>query len=139
MELKREKIDAQAVNELAREEMIDLLLTSYWDKAEKARSYLHRFPVGQHRFLFGVNPKEEGFYLVWESKDGTSVLNREVLKMIVAEAKANRLASRYHVYASIAPYTGAGIEFYKIPDKVLEHIGFNPRSDAFNNEEVANA
>jgi adenine-specific DNA-methyltransferase len=86
MELKREKIDAQAVNELAREEMIDLLLTSYWDKAEKARSYLHRFPVGQHRFLFGVNPKEEGFYLVWESNDGTSVLNREVLRMIIAES-----------------------------------------------------
>jgi adenine-specific DNA-methyltransferase len=34
MELKREKIDAEAVNALAREEMIDLLLTSYWDKAE---------------------------------------------------------------------------------------------------------
>ena len=36
MELKREKIDADAVNALAREEMIDLLLTSYWDKAERA-------------------------------------------------------------------------------------------------------
>jgi adenine-specific DNA-methyltransferase len=139
IELKREKIDAQAVNELAREEMIDLLLTSYWDKAEKARSYLRRFPVGKHRFLFGVNPSEEGFFLVWESNNGSSILNREVLKKIVEEARVNKLASRYHVYASIAPYTGAGIEFYKIPDKVLEHIGFNPRSDAFNNEEAPNA
>lgn len=135
MELKREKIDAQAVNALAREEMIDLLLTSYWDKAERAKSYLRRFPVGQHSFLFAVNPKEEGFFLVWQAADKPSVLNRDVFKTITAEAKAAGLASRYHVYASIAPYTGAGIEFYKIPDKVLEHIGFNPRSDAFNNED----
>lgn len=135
MELKREKIDAQAVNALAREEMIDLLLTSYWDKAERAKSYLRRFAVGQHSFLFAVNPKDEGFFLVWQAADKPSVLNREVFKAITAEAKAAGLASRYHVYASIAPYTGAGIEFYKIPDKVLEHIGFNPRSDAFNNED----
>lgn len=135
MELKREKIDAQAVNALAREEMIDLLLTSYWDKAERAKSYLRRFPVGQHSFLFAVNPKDEGFFLVWQAADKPSVFNREVFKEITAEAKAAGLAPRYHVYASIAPYTGAGIEFYKIPDKVLEHIGFNPRSDAFNNED----
>lgn len=139
MELKREKIDAEAVNALAREEMIDLLLSSYWDKAERARSYLRRFPAGQHRFLFAINPKNEGFFLVWESPDKPSVLNREVFRTIVEEAKAAGLASRYHVYASIAPYTGAGIEFYKIPDKVLEHIGFNQRSDAFNNEEDADA
>lgn len=134
MELKREKIDADAVNALAREEMIDLLLTSYWDKAERAKSYLRRLPVGEHKFLFAVNPKDEGFFLVWQAADLPSVLNRDVFRAIVAEAQAAELGSRYHVYASIAPYTGAGIEFYKIPDKVLEHIGFNPRSDAFNNE-----
>jgi adenine-specific DNA-methyltransferase len=73
------------------------------------------------------------------SADKPSVLNRDVFKAIAAEAGAAGLASRYHVYASIAPYTGAGIEFYKIPEKVLEHIGFNPRSDAFNNEDNADA
>lgn len=139
IELRREKIDAEAVNALAREEMIDLLLTSYWDRAEKARSYLRRFPAGAHKFLFAVNPKEEGFFLVWQAASTPSVLNRDVFKAIVAEANTAKLASKYHVYASIAPYTGAGIEFYKIPDKVLEHIGFNPRSDAFNNEDDADA
>lgn len=141
IELKREKIDAEAVVALAREEMIDLLLTSYWDKAEKAKSYLRRLPAGSHRHLFAVNPKDEGFFLIWDSPDAGSVLNREAFKRIVAEAKDANLASRYHVYAAIAPYTGPGIEFYKIPDRVLEHIGFNPRSDAYNNnqEAVANA
>lgn len=137
MELKREKIDAEAVNALAREEMIDLLLTSYWDKTERAKSFLRRLPPGKHKILFGVNSKNEGFFLVWQSADKPSVLNRDVFRAIVAEAKAAGLTSRYHVYASIAPYTGSGIEFYKIPDRVLEHIGFNARSDAFNNEDTA--
>lgn len=137
VELKREKIDAEAVNALAREEMIDLLLTSYWDKMEKAKSYLRRLPVGSHRFLFAVNPKNEGFFLVWDAANTLSVLNRDVFRALVQEAKAENLVSRYHVYASTALYTGASVEFYKIPDKVLEHIGFNPRADSYNNEEVA--
>ena len=139
IELKKDKIDAQAVNALVREEMIDLLLTSYWDKAERAKSYLQRYPVGTHRFLFAVNPKNEGFFLVWTSPDNPSILNREVFRAVVAEAKEAGLATRFHVYANLAPYTGSGIEFYKIPDRVLEHIGFNPRSDAFNNEDDTDA
>jgi adenine-specific DNA-methyltransferase len=140
IELKREKIDADAVNTLAREEMIDLLLTSYWDKAEKAKSYLRRLPPNnEYRYLFAVNAKDEGFFLIWDSPDSPSVLNRDAFKGIVQEANAAKLGSRYHVYAAMAPYTGSGIEFYKIPDKVLEHIGFNPRSDAFNNEEHVDA
>ncbi len=139
IELTRERIDAEAVNALAREEMIDLLLTSYWDKNEKAKSYLRRLPAGSHRHLFAVNLKEEGFFLIWDAPDQKSALNREAFKRIVEEAKAAKLASRYHVYASLAPYTGTGIEFYKIPDSVLEHIGFNPRSDAYNNENTEEA
>jgi adenine-specific DNA-methyltransferase len=119
--------------------MIDLLLTSYWDKNEKAKSYLRRLPAGSHRHLFAVNLKEEGFFLIWDAPDQKSALNREAFKRIVEEAKAAKLASRYHVYASLAPYTGTGIEFYKIPDSVLEHIGFNPRSDAYNNENTEEA
>ncbi len=137
IELQREQIDADAVHALVREEMIDLLLTSYWDKADRARSYLRRLPPGKHTFLFAVNAKNEGFFLVWQSSSKPSVLDREVFRGIVGEAKTAGLAARYHVYASVAPYTGAGIEFYKIPDRVLEHIGFNTRSDAFNNETVA--
>lgn len=134
VELRREKIDADAVNTLAREEMIDLLLTSYWDKAERAKSYLRRLPAGTHRHLFGVNTKNEGFFLIWDAPDQPSSLTRDAFRRVVDEAKAAGLAPRYHVYASLAPYTGSGIEFYKIPDSVLEHIGFNPRADAYNNE-----
>jgi adenine-specific DNA-methyltransferase len=142
IQLKKEKVDAEAVNALAREEMIDLLLTSYWNKAEKAKSYLRRLPPSADKLLFAVNSKNEGFFLIWSAAGKKSSLNREGFKRVVQEAKEAGLASRYHVYASMAPYTGPGLEFYKIPDSVLEHIGFNPRADAYNNEtagEVTNA
>jgi adenine-specific DNA-methyltransferase len=132
--LKREKVDASAVNALAREEMMDLLLASYWDRNDKAKSYLQRLPAGEHKHLFAVNNRKEGFYLVWTAPEAPSTLTRTVYKEIVKEAEANGLVGRYHVYAALAPYTGTDIEFYQIPDKVLEHIGFNARADAYNNE-----
>ncbi|MEP2612454.1 site-specific DNA-methyltransferase [Marinobacter alexandrii] len=135
--LRKEKIDAEAVKALAREEMIDLLLNSYWDKSDKARTYLHRYPIGSHKHLFAINSKNEGFFLIWSDPDTPSVLDRVAFKAIVEEARSAGLASKYHVYASLAPYTGAGIEFYKIPERVLEHVGFNARSDPFTNEAVA--
>lgn len=137
--LKREKVDANAVNALAREEMMDLLLASYWDRNDKAKSYLRRLPVGEHKHLFAVNNRDEGFFLVWRAPDEPSALTRTVFKEIVHEAKANGLTGRYHVYAALAPYTSDDIEFYQIPDKVLEHIGFNARADAYNNEGGVNA
>lgn len=137
--LKREKVDASAVNALAREELIDLLLASYWDRNDKAKSYLRRLPAGEHKHLFAVNSRNEGFFLVWTAPDQPSALTRGVFKEVVQEAKAAGLVGRYHVYATLAPYTGNDIEFYQIPDKVLEHIGFNARADAFNNDGGAHA
>lgn len=134
MELRRDFIDAAAVNALAREEMIDLLLTSYWNKNDKSRSYLKRFPAGSHRHLFAVDARDEGFFLIWDAPDLPSILNQEAFRRVATEAMAAKLATRYHIYASLAPYTGHGIEFYKIPDSVLEHMGFNTRADAYNNE-----
>ncbi|WP_161891927.1 site-specific DNA-methyltransferase [Pseudomonas juntendi] len=134
IELKREKIDASAVNALAREEMIDLLLTSYWNKAEKAKSYLRRLPAQVNRHLFAVNAKNEGFFLIWDSPEKPSALTKAAFREIAEEAKSAGLAVRYHVYAALAPYTGSSVEFYKIPDQVLEHIGFNQRQDSYNNE-----
>lgn len=134
IELKREKIDASAVNALAREEMIDLLLTSYWNKAEKAKSYLRRLPAQLNQHLFAVNAKNEGFFLIWDSAEKPSALTKVAFREIAEEAKNAGLAARYHVYAALAPYTGSSVEFYKIPDQVLEHIGFNQRQDSYNNE-----
>ena len=134
VELKKTQVDAAAVNALEREEMIDLLLTSYWDKAEKAKSYLTRFPAGAHRFLF-ENPKNEGFFLVWTGADNPSLLDRGTFRLIAEEAKQHSLAPKYHVYA-LGRHTQGERSSSTIPDRVLEHIGFNSRSDAYNNEKT---
>lgn len=135
VELKRQQVDAAAVNALQREEMIDLLLTSHWDKSDRAKTSLTRFvPEESRRYLFATNTRNEGFFLIWDGSDHPSVLNRDSFKAIVEEAKRHGLLDRYHVYASLAPYSGRTVEFYKIPDRVLEHIGFNTRADAYNNE-----
>ncbi len=136
IELKRQQVDAAAVNALQREEMIDLLLTSHWEKSDRAKTSLMRFTpeVESRRFLFATNSRNEGFFLIWDGADQPSDLNRATFKAIVEEAKKHGLADRYHVYASVATYSGRTVEFYKIPDRVLEHIGFNTRADAYNNE-----
>ncbi|RUR70990.1 site-specific DNA-methyltransferase [Variovorax guangxiensis] len=135
IELQRQQVDAAAVNALQREEMIDLLLTVHWDKSDRAKTSLTRFsPEASRRFLFATNARNEGFFLIWDGASHPSILNRDTFKAIVEEAKAYGLMDRYHVYASLAPYSGRTVEFYKIPDRVLEHIGFNTRADAFNNE-----
>ena len=95
--------------------------------------------------MFAVNPRNEGFFLVWADPEAplssstkssagiaSSILNREVFKAIVREAQEEKLALRYHVYASLAPYTGPGIEFYKIPDRVLERRPLNPSGNGDN-------
>jgi adenine-specific DNA-methyltransferase len=53
------------------------------------------------------------------------VLDRPAFRGIVEEAKAEKLAPPYHVYARTAIYPGPNIEFYQIPDRILEKLGFN--------------
>ena len=99
---------------LERKQLINHLLENYADTAKRPRSYLRRVP-DEHKYLFAVNPKNEGFYLVWPSTKQPSVLDRNTFRKIVAEANAAHLEPRCHVYASLASYTGAGVEFYQIP------------------------
>lgn len=131
LQIQKQHVDANAVAALAREEMIDLLTTSYFNSSEKAKSYLTR--IYSDGYLFAKNIRNEGFFLVW-SPDGVSSLTREVYSEIIKQAKDNNLEKKYHVYATTAPYAGSNIEFYKIPDKVLEHLGFNATSDAYVDE-----
>jgi adenine-specific DNA-methyltransferase len=128
LQIQKQHVDALAVAALAREEMIDLLTTSYWNSSDKAKSYLTR--VYTEGYLFAKNLRNEGFFLVW-SPGGVSSLTREVYTDIIKQAKELNLEKKYHIYATTAPYAGSNIEFYKIPDKVLEHLGFNATSDAY--------
>lgn len=128
IQLQTKRVDAEAVKALAREEMIDLLTTSYWNASERSKSFLTR--MESDGFLFAKNARNEGFFLIW-TPGGVSTLTRDTYSEIMREAKKHDLAARFHVYASSAPYVAQNVEFYKIPDKVLEHLGFNATNDAY--------
>ena len=126
------KVDATAVLALEREEMLDLLLTTHWDQGERAAAHLHRLPAGQHAYLFAVSARGEGFFLIWNGPDKPFVLDRVAFRGIVEEARAEKLAPPYHVYARTAIYPGPNIQFYQIPDRILEKLGFNESIQPYN-------
>lgn len=124
-------VDAEAVMALEREEMLDLLLTSHWDQSERATAHLKRFPAGTHSYLFASNGRGEGYFLVWNGPGKPSILDRAAFRGIAEEAKVAGLKAPYHVYASICIYSGPNIEFYQIPDRILEKLGFNAATQPY--------
>jgi adenine-specific DNA-methyltransferase len=127
-----DKIDGDAVLALEREEMIDLLLTSHWDQSERSGAHLKRLPAGSHAHLFAVSSRGEGYFLAWNGPDKASVLDRSAFKAMAEEAKTAGLRTPYHVYARICTYSGPNIEFYQIPNRILEKLGFNEAIEPFN-------
>ncbi len=115
--------------------MIDLLLTSHWDHGERAASHLERLPAGTHKHLFAKSSRGEGFFLVWNGPDKPSTLNREAFRAIAKEAQAEGLTQPFHVYARISTYSGPNIEFYQIPNRILEKLGFNEASTFYGTAE----
>lgn len=125
------KVDAAAVLALEREEMIDLLLTSHWDQNERGAAHLCRLPAGSHSYLFARSVRGEGFFLVWNGPDKPSVLNRDAFRAIAKEAETEGLTQPFHVYARISTYSGPNIEFYQIPHRILEKLGFNEATQPY--------
>lgn len=124
------QVDAAAVLALEREEMVDLLLTSYWDQKDRAAAHLRRLPAGTHSYLFAKSARGEGFFLIWNGPDQASVLNRASFRAIAAEAKAEGLAQPFHVYARISTYSGPNVEFYQIPYRILDALELIERAIA---------
>lgn len=129
-------VSAAAIRALEREEMADLLVVSYWNHSERARTSLTRVAPGSQKHLFAKNGKNEGFFLVWDGS-GDSAVTRDVYEEILDEMEAYGLTGKAHVYAGTCPFFGPSIEFYQIPDKVLEYLNFDARRDAFEAEEIA--
>ena len=129
-------VSAAAIRALEREEMADLLVVSYWNHSERARTSLSRVAPGSQKHLFAKNGKNEGFFLVWDGS-GDSAVTRAVYEEILDEMDAYGLTGKAHVYAGTCPFFGPSIEFYQIPDKVLEYLNFDARRDAFEAEEIA--
>ncbi len=126
-----QRVDADAVLALEREEMVDLLLTSFWSDRDRGAAHLRRLPAGNHKHLFAMGGRNEGYFLVWEGPDKPSNLNQVSYRAISAEAERAGLLQPFHVFARRATYLGPGAEFYQIPNRILERMGFNEAVDAY--------
>jgi len=129
------KVDAPAILEMKRDELIDVIITSHWeDDKRKATSAIERINK-DYKYLVGRNILNEGFFIIWNGKDSVGELNQSTYMELLAEAKNEGINTPFHVYARYQVYQTSKVRFYQIPDKVLMHLGLNENSDRYNNEE----
>lgn len=129
------KVDAKAILEMKRDELIDVIITSHWeDDKRKATSAIERIN-NDYKYLVGKNILNEGFFIIWNGKDSVGELNQSTYMELLAEAKSEGVNTPFHVYARYQVYQTSKVRFYQIPDKVLMHLGLNENSDRYNNEE----
>lgn len=127
------QIDAKAVLSMKREELIDVVLTSHWDEGRRSDSSLIR--LDGYEFLAGKNTQNEGYFIIWNGPDSVGQLDVETYGQLLKEAKKAKLKAPYHVYARYELYQSKSVVFYKIPDKILAHLGLNEFSERYNDME----
>lgn len=127
----RNKVDADAVLEMERDEMVDTVIASYFDAAKKRGSSLIRVETNGFRYLVAKNSDDEGFYLVWDGPAKNTDFTDLVYEAVAKEAKKSSLKPVYHVYARFNLYQTDNVCFYQIPDRILADFGLDIRSEPF--------
>jgi len=122
------QIDRAAVLAMQREEMADLVLMSHWDVQTRKGPLLTTLVHKGYKYLVAKDVVQNGYFLVWDGPDTRTPLTMPVLAAIAEEAKKEALSAPYHVYARTSVVHAPSLLFYKIPDEILNKIGFN---DAF--------
>lgn len=128
------KIDSKTVLSMKKDELIDLVITSHWENGRRGGSGLIRVEENDYKYLVGCNEHSEGYFLIWNGGDTVGQLEQSNFSTVVQEAKKANLKPPYHVYARYEVYQSRNVVFYKIPDKILAHLGLNENSDPFNEE-----
>ena len=129
------KIDAKAVLTMQRDELIDVVLTSHWENDRRTAPNLQHVDEG-YQYLIGKDESGEGYFLIWDNGGPVGSLTKDTYKRVVLEAKKADLLPPYHVYARYELFQSPNVRFWKIPDKILAHLGLN-ENDEFNNDEHA--
>lgn len=128
------QIDAKTVLSMKKDELIDVVITSHWED-ERPRCNLIRIDDTGFIYLVGKNEQNEGFFIIWNGRGPIGQLDATSYKIVVKEANKAALNPPYHVYARYEIYQARNVNFYKIPDKILAHLGLNENCDSFNEEE----
>lgn len=126
------QVDANVVLSMKRDEIVDVVIFSHWDDDERKVDNNIVRVEGNYKYLVGKNSMNEGYFIIWDGKDSVGQLDTETYEMIVTEAKKEKLKTKYHVYARYQMYNPRSVNFYKIPDKILAHLGLNEQSERYN-------
>ena len=128
------KIDSKTVLSMQKDELIDVVITSHWENEKRSGSGLIRIEDEGYKYLVGRNDQNEGYFLIWNGGNHVGQLDTETYAVVIQEGRKASLKQPYHVYARYEVYQSKSILFYKIPDKILAHLGLNENSDRFNEE-----
>lgn len=131
------QVDAAALLQMEREEMVDTVIASYFDAARRRGPNLVRFTDGDYAYLVAKNDSEEGFYLVWGGAGENTDLTEAVYEACVTEAEKASLNPVYHVYARYNLFSTDGVRFYQIPDRILADFGLDVRTESYEDEASA--
>ena len=129
-----QKIDSRAVLTMKKDELIDLVITSHWENTRRNSAGLVRFEGEGFKYLVGRNDQNEGYFLIWNGGDKVGQLDENSYATVISEGKKAGLKQPYHVYARYELYQSRNVIFYKIPDRILAHLGLNESSDSFNED-----
>lgn len=125
------KVDAGALLQMEREEMVDTVIASYFDSSRRRGPSLVRFDEPAYTYLVAKNAEGEGFYLVWGGPGENTDLTEDVYEACVVEGEKAGLSPFYHVYGRFNLFPTAGVHFYQIPDRILTDFGLDVRTDVY--------
>jgi adenine-specific DNA-methyltransferase len=127
-----QQVDAAALLQMEREEMVDTVVASYFDASKRRGPSLIRYTDQDYRFLVARNSDEEGFYLVWDGANENIDLTELAYEACVNEGVQAGLKPVYHVYARFNMFATDGVYFYQIPDRILADFGLDVRTESYN-------
>jgi adenine-specific DNA-methyltransferase len=130
-----QKIDSKTVLTMRKDGLIDLVITSHWENSRRGGCGLIRIEDNSYKYLVGKNEQNEGYFLIWNGGNQVGQLDANSYSTLIQEGKRTGLKQPYHVYARYEIYQSRNIVFYKIPDKILAHLGLNENSDRYNEDE----
>lgn len=125
------RVDAQALLDMERDEMVDTVIASHFDANRKRGSNLIRVNGREWRYLVAKNSEDEGFFLVWDGPDKNTDFSASVYDACATEAEEAGLKPYYHVYARLYLYQTENVRFYQIPDRILADFGLDMSSEPF--------
>ncbi len=131
------QIDAKTVLTMKKDELVDVVITSHWDVGRRGSTNLIRIDDPKYNYLVGRNEQGEGYFIVWNNGGPVGQLDRDSYRIVLKEAEKADIKPPYHVYARYEVYQSRNVQFWKIPDKILAHLGLNENSDRFNDDEIS--